>query len=42
MNPNSPFPTPGPAAHRLCFQALRTSFSLLFLMLATEKTKMCL
>lgn len=26
-------------AHRLCFQALRTSFSLLFLMLATEKTK---
>lgn len=31
-----------PPAHLLCFQAFRTSFSLLFLMLATEKTKMYL
>lgn len=28
-----------PSAHRLCFQAFRMSFSLLFLMLATEKMK---
>lgn len=28
-----------PPAHRLCFQALRMSFSLLFRMLATEKMK---
>lgn len=34
-------PAPSPA-HLLCFQAFRTSFSLLFLMLATEKTKMYL
>lgn len=36
-----PPPAP-PPAHLLCFQAFRTSFSLLFLMLATEKTKMYL
>lgn len=36
-----PHPAP-PPAHLLCFQAFRTSFSLLFLMLATEKTKMYL
>ncbi|KAJ7411192.1 ER membrane protein complex subunit 1 [Pitangus sulphuratus] len=34
---NSPFPAP---PNLLCFQAFRTSLSLLFLMLATENTKM--
>lgn len=33
---------PHALAYLLCFQAFRTSLSLLFLMLATEKTKMYL
>lgn len=47
LAPRAPCPpraVPPAAAppHLLCFQAFRTSFSLLFLMLATEKTKMYL
>lgn len=39
---SAPPPLPHAPAHLLCFQAFRTSLSLLFLMLATEKTKMYL
>lgn len=43
VRPAASHPPPTrPRAHRLCFQAFRTSFSLLFRMLATEKMKMCL